>query len=283
MDTSFASLAIAGTVVAGVLGLLVGSFLNVVVYRVPLGMSVIAPPSSCPHCESSIRAYDNIPVLSWLLLQGRCRDCREPISIRYPLVELSCGVLFACVALWFVSRGGVGIDRWTLQLSAVLALAAFLYLAAISVSVSLIDLATHRIPNRIVLPAYAVSGILIALSALLAGDLSALLRAGAGVAVLWMLYFLLALAYPGGMGLGDVKLAGLLGLYLGYLGWGALLVGGFAAFVAGGVFSITLLIAGKTTRKSGIPFGPWMFVGTWIGIVAGNSIWNGYLSLLGTA
>lgn len=265
---------------AGIFGLLIGSFLNVVVYRVPNGLSIVSPPSACPGCGHVIKAYDNIPVLSWLILRGRCRSCAKPISKRYPLVEAGTGIAFAGVALW-AWTGGVTAGRPTEGAPGILVLVGFLYLAAVTVALGLIDLDTRRLPDAIVLPSYLVGAALFTLAAILSGDYSALLRAGAGMAVLWTAYLLMALAYPGGMGFGDVKLAGLLGLFLGWVGWGPLLVGAFAAFLLGGLFSVGLLVARKANRKSGIPFGPWMLAGAWIGIIDGGSLWKGYLALVG--
>jgi len=253
-------------VVCGLLGLVIGSFLNVVVWRVPRGESVVRPPSACPRCGNRIRPRDNVPVLGWLVLRGRCRDCGEPISKRYPLVELGTGVAFALVAWW------AG-PSWQLP--------AFLYLAAISVALALIDVDVHRLPDAIVLPSYPVAAVLLALASWNPtgeSDWGALLRAAiAGVAML-VVYLLLVIVYPRGMGLGDVKLAGVLGMYLGWVGWGALVVGWFAGFLVGGVFAIGLLVLRRAGRKSGIPFGPWMLVGAWIGIVAGQPLAHAYLS-----
>lgn len=289
MGSGLFSLAVVLAAVTGVFGLLVGSFLNVVVYRVPNGISVVSPPSACPGCGSEIKPYDNVPVLSWLALRGKCRSCREPISGRYPLVEAGVGVFFAVVAVWWwlaivagvstISTNGVS----SITASGVLTLVAFLWLAGVSVSLALIDLDTHKLPNAIVLPSYLVGGILLAAAGILSGDIDALIRAGVGLAALWVAYFLLAMLYPGGMGFGDVKLAGVLGLYLGFVGWGALLVGAFAAFFLGGIYAIALMILKKAGRKSGIPFGPWMLAGAWVGIFAGNTLWTSYLSLLGVA
>ena len=162
-----------------------------------------------------------------------------------------------------------------------LALIAYLYLAAVSVVLALIDIDTHTLPNRIVIPGYAVGAVLLGASGLLAGDFGALASAAIGAAAMFLLYFVLVLAYPRGMGMGDVKLAGVLGLFLGYLGWGPLVVGAFAAFLLGGLFSIGLLITRKAGRKSGIPFGPWMLAGAWVGIFFGKELAVGYLRLVG--
>lgn len=249
-----------------VVGLLIGSFLNVVIWRVPRGESIVTPPSACPKCGKQISARDNIPVLSWLLLRGRCRNCRNPISARYPLVELGTAVLFALTAVRF------GLD-WPLP--------AYLYLAAISVALALIDLDVHRLPDAIVKPSYVVAVVLLALASWGVDDWPALGRAAIGGGILFAFYLLLVVLYPRGMGWGDVKLAGVLGLYLGWLGWGALVVGGFAAFLLGGIFSIGLLLTRRAGRKSGIPFGPWMLAGALVGVAFGEQLWNGYLNLLG--
>jgi leader peptidase (prepilin peptidase)/N-methyltransferase len=267
------------TAYAGISGLLIGSFLNVVVYRVPNGLSIVSPPSACPTCGHVIKAYDNIPVLSWLILRGRCRSCAQPISKRYPLVEASTGVFFAGVALWAWTGGATA--RPTDGAPGIVVLVGFLYLAAVSVALGLIDLDTHRLPDSIVLPGYVVGAALFTVVSILSGDYSALLRAAVGMASLWAAYLLMALAYAGGMGLGDVKLAGLLGMFLGWTGWGSLAIGAFAAFLMGGLYSLALLAAGKASRKSGIPFGPWMLAGAWTGILAGNPLWKGYLALIG--
>ena len=209
-------------------------------------------------------------------------------------MELGTGLFFAAVALWFwvaglstSSNGEMGFLEWVSTSSTggivawILGLVAFLYLAAISVALALIDLDTHTLPNRIVLPSYVVVIVLLGTASVLAGNYDQLLGAGIGMAALWLAYLAMALAYPGGMGFGDVKLAGLLGLFLGWLGWGTLIVGGFAAFLLGGLFSIGLLVARKAGRKSGIPFGPWMLIGAWVGIFFGEYIAMGYLTLVG--
>jgi leader peptidase (prepilin peptidase)/N-methyltransferase len=269
-------------VLSGLFGILIGSFLNVVVYRVPQGMSLSTPASACPKCGSSIKAYDNIPVLSWLLLRGKCRNCRTGISARYPLVELGTAVFFVGVGAYFA--GTVAFTRpGPFAISHGLPLVAFLYLGAISIALALIDIETHTLPNRIVLPAYIVAAVLFAGEAILGGDYSALIRAGIGLGAMWLAYALMRLVYPKGMGFGDVKLAGVLGIFLGWSGWGSLVVGAFAAFILGGLFGIIVILVKKGGRKTGIPFGPWMLAGAWIGIFLGNAIWSGYLALFGLA
>ena len=167
--------------------------------------------------------------------------------------------------------------------AAALELVAYLYLMAVSVALALIDLDTHRLPDRIVLPAYAVGGGLLLLTGVLEGDGWALLRALIGGASAFLLYLLLGLTKPGAMGFGDIKLAGLLGLYLGWAGWSALAVGVFGGFVIGGIVSVVLLVARRVTRSGGIPFGPSMLAGAWLGLVAGPAIWDAYLRLVGLA
>jgi len=255
-------------VLVGLLGLAVGSFLNVVVWRVPRGESVVAPPSACPRCGHQIRARDNVPVVSWLLLRARCRDCGEPISSRYPLVEAVTGAGFVAVTWW------AGFS-WSLP--------ALLYLVAISVALTLIDLDSQRLPDAIVLPSYVVVSLLLAVAAWSPGgssDWGSLVRALVGGGAMFVVYFVLVLIYPGGMGFGDVKLAGVLGLYLAGAGWSALIVGWFAAFVLGGVFAVALLAVRRAGRKTRVPFGPWMLAGAWCGLVLGAPLADWYLSLL---
>ncbi len=255
-------------VIVGLLGLAVGSFLNVVVWRVPRGESVVAPPSACPRCGHRIRSRDNVPVLSWLLLRGRCRDCDEPISARYPLVEAATAVLFV------VATALTGLT-WTLP--------AVLYLVAVSVALTLIDLDVKRLPDVIVLPSYLVALVLLALASWNPGggsDWLALRDAVIGCAAMFGVYFLLCLVYPAGMGFGDVKLAGVLGLYLGWASWAAVVTGWFAAFLLGGLYSVVLLAARRANRKSGIPFGPWMIAGAAVGLLFGEELWAAYSQLL---
>lgn len=264
----------------GIFGSLIGSFLNVVIFRVPAGRSVVSPRSACGECGNPIRPIDNVPVLSWLVLRGRCRDCRTTISIRYPLVELGVALLFAVVAVVF-SPAILAATGVAAAIAASLVLIAFLYFAAISVSLALIDLDTGRLPNVIVLPAYLVGFASLATAAVVGSDLVALIRLAIGAVALGLIYFVIAFIRPGGMGFGDVKLAGVIGMFLGFLGWPQLIVGGSFAFLLGGLFAVGLLVSRKASTKSGVPFGPWMLLAAWIGILAGAPIASGYLSLFG--
>jgi len=251
---------------AGVLGLLIGSFLNVVIHRVPLGESVVHPRSRCPGCGTELSARDNVPVVSWLVLRGRCRTCREPISGRYPLVELGTGLLFAVVAAW------CGLT-WQLP--------AYLCLAAIAVALSAIDLDVRRLPDRIVLPSYVVALVLLLLPAILDGRWDAYLRAALTGAGLFGFYFVLALIYPAGMGFGDVKLAGVLGIYLGWYGWGLAVLATFAAFLLGAVVGVVVMVRTRGGRKTKVPFGPFMLLGTFLALFFGQQVIDWYVAGIG--
>jgi leader peptidase (prepilin peptidase)/N-methyltransferase len=281
-------------VVAGVLGLLIGSFLNVVAYRVPAHISLLRE-SRCPHCGARIKPWQNVPLVSWIALRGRCANCAASISARYPLVEALTAVSFGVVTWWGVAvyEGVLGTtlptylsspawdgivhvaDLWALAL----VILAYLYFAAVSIVLTLIDLDTHRLPNSIVLPSYLVAGTLLAVAAGLTGEWTALMRAAISLATLYAFYFVLRLARPYGMGGGDVKLAGLIGIYLGWIGWGALAVGAFAAFLYGGVFGIALMIMRRAGRRDAIPFGPWMIAGAWTGVFVGEAAGRAYTNL----
>lgn len=251
---------------AAVFGLLIGSFLNVVIARVPDGRSVVRPGSACPHCGTPISARDNIPVLSWIVLRGRSRCCREPISVRYPLVEAGTAAFFAAVTGW----SGVS---WLLP--------ALLYLAAVSVALALIDIEHHRLPNAIVLPSYPVAAALLVLAALTAHEPGRLVRMTICALATYAFYFTLMLIQPRGMGFGDVKLSGILGGYLGWFGWGPAITGGFLAFAVGGVAGILLMLARRAGMKTMIPFGPYMLIGAWLGLVYGLGISDWYLDRSG--
>jgi leader peptidase (prepilin peptidase)/N-methyltransferase len=247
----------------GLIGLLIGSFLNVVIWRVPRGESVVSPPSACPSCGHEIRPRDNVPVLSWLLLKGRCRDCGHPISARYPLVELACGVLFAVMAVRFGAHA---------------VLPAYLYLAAVGLALAMIDIDTKRLPDVLTLPSWAVAAVLLGGAALIDHDGDAALRALVGAVALGVFYFVLVLIYPAGMGLGDVKLAPVLGAYLGWISYGVLAVGAFLGFLYGGVVGIAAMALGKAGRKSKLPFGPFMLLGVLTAVLVGRHLVDAYTS-----
>jgi leader peptidase (prepilin peptidase)/N-methyltransferase len=250
-------------VLAGVLGLVIGSFLNVVIWRVPRGESVVRPPSHCPGCDREITARDNVPVLSWLLLRGRCRHCGTPISVRYPAVELATAVLFAVVAY------GIGPAA---------ELPAYLYLTAVGVALAVIDLDHRRLPNALTLPSYLVVGALLTVASAVTGDWWALVRAGVAMAAWYCVLFALAVAVPRGMGFGDVKLAGMLGLALGWLGWGEAVVGFFLGFGYGALVSVALIALGRAGRKSTVPFGPFLVAGALTAVLYGDVIARQYVT-----
>ncbi len=256
-------------VLAGVLGLAVGSFANVVIHRVPRGESLLRPGSRCPSCATALRPWHNVPVLSWLVLRGRCAACRAPIGMRYPLVELVTAALFVAVTAHF---------------GATAALPAYLYLTAIAVALAAIDLDVKRLPDAIVLPSYLVAGLLLALPAVTGSDWWSAARSLVAMAALSTFYLLLAVLRPGGMGFGDVKLAGLLGLYLGWLGWSSVLVGAGAGFLLGGIAGVALLATRRADRRTAIPFGPAMLAGALLAVfVAGPvSRWYGSTFLFTT-
>ena len=255
-------------VAAALIGLAIGSFLNVVIHRVPLELSLSTPGSHCPNCDHPIRARHNVPVIGWLALRGRCADCSTAISVRYPLVELATGLLFVAVS-WQASR-----------LDELPALPALLFFTAAGIALTLIDLDVHRLPNAIVLPSYPVVALLLTLAAVVADDPAALVRAAIGGLALFGGYFALAFAYPEGMGFGDVKFAGLIGIVLGFLSYQALLVGAFAAFVLGGVVGVVVLLLRHGSRKTALPFGPFMFTGALIALFAGPQIAGLYTDLV---
>ena len=241
---------------AAAFGLIIGSFLNVVAFRLPARMSLSLPASHCPSCETPIKAYDNIPVLSWLILRGRCRSCAEPISARYPIVEALTAILFASVV--------------AVHHADTAALVLGLVLVAFLVPIALIDIDHRIIPNRLTLPA-AVLAVVLGTALDPGGQVERLIAGAAAAAVLG----LPALLRPTGMGMGDAKLVGVLGLFLG----AAIVPAFFVAFVVGTVVGIGV-IARKgmaVGRKTPIPFGPFLALGGIVGVLAGNELVNAYL------
>jgi leader peptidase (prepilin peptidase)/N-methyltransferase len=249
-------------IVALPVGLVIGSFMTVVAARVPAGESLIHPRSHCPVCGAQIRNRDNVPVIGWLLLRGRCRDCDAHISIRYPLLELATGLLVA--GAFFVFD------------DALVALPQAVLLAMLP-AISAIDIERHIIPNKIVYPALIGLPVLLILTWLLGApvDLRGMVI---GFAAYGGALFLVALV-SGGMGMGDVKLAALIGIVLGALGLRYVAVAAGAAIVLGGVGGVVALIAGKG-RKGAIPFGPYLAAGAVVAAVAGEPIAHWYLRTL---
>ena len=245
----------------GVLGLLVGSFLNVVIHRVPKKESVVKPRSRCPGCGTELAARDNIPVVSWLLLHGRCRTCGMGISARYPLVELACAALFVAAAVRF------GAD-WVLP--------AFLVLFAALLAISAVDLDLRIVPNRIVYPALFLSVPLLVLAAAMNDDWRSLRDAAIGGALGWFILAAIHFAYPAGMGFGDVRLTGLMSVHLGWLSIGHVLVGIFMGFLTGAVIGVGLMAVQKAGRKAMIPFGPFLAMGAVIAVLFGRPILDWY-------
>ncbi len=254
-----------------VFGLVIGSFLNVVIWRLPREESVVHPPSRCPQCGNGIKWYDNIPVLSWLMLRAKCRNCKHPIPARYAIVESLTGTLFATVA-WHITNSASTAGE-------LLALLPYLYITAIGVALAFIDLDTHKLPNKIILPAYPIAATLVIVASFGAGwDWATIGRAALGGLALYGFYFILCII--GGMGFGDVKLAGVLGLSLAWLGWDHLIIGGFLPFVLGGLYSGVLILLRRAGRKSGIPFGPWMLLGWFLALFISEPLANWYLSIV---
>jgi len=246
-------LLIAQAAVAAAFGAAVGSFLNVVAYRLPRGESVVTPRSRCPGCATPIRPRDNIPVLSWLLLRGRCRDCKTPISARYPLIEAATAATFAAVVLVDGADADLVLD---------------LPFAALLIAVATIDLEHRIIPNRLLVPA-AVWALALTPVVRLDELPEALIAGAAAFAAL----LAAALAYPGGMGMGDVKLAGVMGLYLGPAVAPALL----GAFAAGTAVGLAIIARhGAAARKRAVPFGPFLALGGVVGLLAGPEVIDVY-------
>jgi len=237
-------------------GLMAGSFVTVVGYRVPRGESIVGPRSRCTTCGAQIAAYDNVPVFSWVVLRGRSRCCGERISARYPLTELALGALYAATVavLWD--------DPTEVALG--------LVFVTVLVAITLTDLDRRVIPNKVLLVG-AIAGVAIAA----VGDPSSLPERAIAAAAAGGGLFLVALAYPKGMGLGDVKLAAVMGLFLGRNVAPAILV----ALFAGSIVGLALIARhGAAARKRAIPFGPFLALGGIVGLLAGDQLVSWYLS-----
>ena len=237
-----------------VLGVIVGSFLNVVVYRVPRGLSIVCPRSACPACAAPIAARDNVPLVSWLVLRGRCRHCSTPISIRYPLVEFTTAALFAGAAARF---------GYHAELPAILILVAGL------LSLAIIDAERLLLPRRIVYPMTLLLVVALVSASAFENEWHRLLVAVTATAVWYSLFFLINLASPRSLGFGDVRLALPLGLGLGWLGVGYVLLAFFAANVIGAIIGIALIVTKRINRRQPVPYGVFLALGAYLAIYAG--------------
>jgi len=244
-----------------VIGLCVGSFLNVVIYRVPRRESVVRPRSHCPGCDAPIADRDNIPVVSWVLLRGRCRSCGTRISVRYPLVELGTAVLFVAAAV---------------RLGATWQLPAFCVFFASLLAISVIDLDHYIIPNRVIYPTLAVTIPLLVVAAAADGSWGHLRNAAIGGVAGFAVLLAIHVAVPRGMGFGDVRLAGVIGMMLGWLGLRYLFLGLFLAFMLASIIGVALIAARLRSRKDAVPFGPFMALGAVLAVLWGRAILDAY-------
>ena len=251
--------------ISALFGLLIGSFLNVVIARVPDGRSIVRPGSACPRCAHELSWWENLPVVSWAALRARCRACRLPISARYPLVELLTAVLFGLVA-WRVG------ERW--------ALPAMLFFTAASVALAFIDLDTRRLPNPIVFTTQGAVAAGLVGAALADGTPGKLVGVAVGAAAASGFLYLLHVAKPGGMGFGDVKYAVAMGAVLGWFGLGRVAVGLLAGFLAGSVVGVAQAVRAGRLRGATMPFGPALAAGAMFAIVWGQSVIDWYRGLL---
>jgi leader peptidase (prepilin peptidase)/N-methyltransferase len=250
----------------GVLGILIGSFLNVLIHRVPIGESIVTPPSACPACHTPIRPRDNIPVVSWLVLRGRCRHCGAPISARYPFVEAFTGVLFAVVG----ARFGFHII-----------VPAVLVFTAASIALAAIDLEHRRLPDRIVFPTLALEAALLVLAGVVDDRPRSIVMAAVGAAIAAGFLFVVWFAVPKALGFGDVKYGLVFGALLGWFGLGHVAVGLFLGYLCGSVIGIGLMITKRRARGLIMPFGPSLAVGAWVAALWGTPILDWYRNLLG--
>jgi leader peptidase (prepilin peptidase)/N-methyltransferase len=241
----------------GLFGLAIGSFLNVVIYRVPRHESVVSPRSACPSCGAFIESIDNVPVVSWVVLRGRCRQCRAPISFRYPLIELTCAALFAGAA----ARTGV---NWELP--------AYLVLFGGLLALACIDLEHLLLPRVIIYPTLGSVAALLVVAAGVTGRWHYLLVAVISAAAWFVVFFALNAVSPRVLGFGDVRLAPLLGLALGWLGVRYVLLGFFASNLIGAIIGIALIATKRMDRSQQIPYGVFLALGTALAFYAGPEL-----------
>lgn len=249
--------------IAAVLGLLFGSFATVAAHRIPRRETIVTGRSRCPHCGRQIEAIENIPVLSYLFLGGRCRGCKAKISPRYPLIESATGILFALAA-----------DKFGLSVAAFVYMAFFWALVVLTI----IDLDHKLLPNRVVYPTFVLGWVGLVADALVEGRADRLVDAALGAVIFGGFFYVIAVIAPAGMGGGDVKLAFVLGTFLGYVDApGVVLAGMFLSFFLGGVIGLVAMVATGGGRKMQIPFGPFLTAGTVIAIFVGRELVDLYL------
>ncbi len=249
------------TLIVAVFGLVVGSFLNVVVWRVPRHESIVRPGSHCPSCDAELSPLENVPVLAWVVLRGHCRHCRARISVRYPLVELANAALWVGIAQRFGTS-------WEVP--------AYCALASGLVALSLIDLDHFLLPNRVLYPTGFIVAALLVLPAAIDGQWDSYLRAIEGGAAAFGVFFAIHIVSPRGMGFGDVRLSFVLGLALGWLSWGHVFLGLFLGFLLGAVVGTFLIATKLRSRKDPVPFGPFMAAGALVAIFAGTQLLDLY-------
>ncbi|MEJ2638838.1 MAG: prepilin peptidase [Desulfosarcinaceae bacterium] len=240
-------------------GTCVGSFLNVVIYRLPAGLSLVRPGSRCPHCETPVRFYDNIPILSWLILRGRCRTCKGAIAVRYPLVELLTGLL-----AWFTwLKFGLS---WAWLLN-------FLFIATL-IAITFIDLDHRIIPDRISLPGipiFFLAGLCLPVPTVLDAVIGMVVGGGSLLSIAWGYYLL---TKREGMGGGDIKLLAMMG---GFIGWQGVLFTIFAASAAGTLVGVGAMLKTRKGMRLAIPFGPFLAFGATLYLFIGNAVIHWYL------
>jgi len=247
----------------GLCGLIFGSFANVAIYRVPTGASVVRPASACPKCGAPVRPWDNVPLLSWLVLRGRCRSCRQPISARYPAVEALTGLIFAGIG-WRFGLSWTGLGEAVLALGLVI--------------LAFIDLDHMLLPRRVVYVTLGAVGAAFLVGAVTGGQWHRLLVAAICAVVPWALFFAINFVSPKALGFGDVRLALLMGFGLGWLGAAYTFLGFIVATLLGSVVGVGLMLAGKAGRKTAIPFGTFLASGALVAVLAGAPIVNWYVA-----
>lgn len=234
-----------------ILGLAFGSFSTVLTYRLPQGQTLSMPLSYCPECKSSIRNFDKIPLLSYILLQGRCRSCKNRINSRYVIIEVTTMALFI-IALF--------------QTSSIVGAIALFCLAILTMPLIYIDLQYKRLPNVLTYSGISIGFLNVFAACVSQNDFSPLLHATKSFLLPSLFFYSLHLISRGGMGMGDVKLAGMVGILLFQMPQSTLILGLFLAFLLGAITGLVLMSLGRATRKTSIPFGPFILIGIWIAI-----------------